>query len=79
MRRIFAYSSQVLVMDCIGAIGVLGVGPGRGPCQSQSQTVPKEPSPMSLMGVKERFEALGDENRIGGVLPSTDATALASP
>ena len=54
-RRIFAYSGRVPAADCIAAIGVLG---GRGPCQSQSQTVPKEPSPTALMGVKERLEAV---------------------
>ena len=31
---------------------------GSGPCQSQSQTVPKEPSPKALMGVNERTEAV---------------------
>ena len=62
-RRIFAYSGRVPATDCIAAIGVLG---GRGPCQSQSQTVPKEPSPTALMGVNERFEAVGD-GRLTGV------------
>ena len=33
--------------------GVLG---GSVPCQSQSQTVPKDPSPTSLSGVYDRVE-----------------------
>ena len=56
-RRIFAYSGRVPTTVCIADTGVLG---GRGPCQSQSQTVPKDPSPKALMGVKERTDAVGD-------------------
>ncbi len=60
-RCIFAYSGFVRATDCIADIGVLA---GRGPCQSQSQTVPKEPSPTALMGVNERVEAAGDRASI---------------
>ena len=66
-RRLLAYSGRVPTMDCIVDMGVLG---GRGPCQSQSQTVAKEPSPKALMGVKERIEAVkvimrGERDRVG--------------
>ena len=52
---IFAYSGRVPTTDCIFDTGLLG---GSAPCQSQSQTVPKEPSPKALTGVKERTEAV---------------------
>jgi hypothetical protein len=54
-RRIFAYSGLAPTTDCIVETGVLG---GRGPCQSQSKTVPKDPSPKVLIGVNERKEAV---------------------
>src|SRR5258708_7099267 len=54
-RCIFAYSGRAPTTDCIFDTGLLG---GSAPCQSQSQTVPKEPSPKALMGVKERTEAV---------------------
>src|SRR6266581_7518629 len=57
-RRVFAYSGREPTTDCMVDMGVLG---GSGPCQSQSQTVPKEPSPKALTGVKERIEAAGGE------------------
>jgi hypothetical protein len=52
---IFAYSGRVPTTDCIFDTGLLG---GSAPCQSQSQTVPKEPSPKALTGVNERTEAV---------------------
>ena len=55
-RRVFAYSGREPTTDCMVDMGVLG---GNAPCQSQSQTVPKDPSPKALMGVKERIEAAG--------------------
>jgi len=57
----FAYSGRVPTTDCMVDMGVLG---GRGPCQSQRKTVPKEPSPKDLMGVKERIEAVGKERLV---------------
>ena len=60
-RRIFAYSGHEPTTDCMVDMGVLG---GSGPCQSQSQTVPKEPSPKALTGVKERIEAAGEEGLV---------------
>jgi len=60
-RRVFAYSGREPTTDCMVDMGVLG---GSGPCQLQRQTVPKEPSPKALMGVKERIEAAGGR-RVG--------------
>src|SRR5712675_268668 len=54
-RRIFAYSGRVPTTDRIAEIDGLG---GSGPCQPQSQTVLKEPSPSVLMGVKGCTEAV---------------------
>ena len=54
-RRVFAYSGREPTTDCMVDMGVLG---GNAPCQSQSQTVAKEPSPSTLMGMKERIEAV---------------------
>jgi hypothetical protein len=48
-------------MDCMVDTGVLE---GNAPCQSQSQTVPKEPSPNPLMGVKERTETGGKSDGV---------------
>jgi hypothetical protein len=58
----FAYSGRAPTTACMVDMGVLG---GSGPCQSQSQTVPKEPSPKALTGVKERIEAAGEEALVG--------------
>jgi len=42
-------------------MGILG---GSSPCQLQSQTVPKEPSPKALIGAKECIKAAGGR-RVG--------------
>lgn len=59
-KRFPAQSGLAPAPHCIGDKGVFG---GSVPCQSQSQTVPNEPSPRTLRGVYERVEpGWGDQN-----------------
>lgn len=52
-RRRPAHSGRTRGLHCMGERGVLG---GRSECQSQSHTVPNEPSPTFLRVVQERWE-----------------------
>ena len=60
---LFAYSGRAPAPHCMAERGVLG---GSVPCQSQSQTVPKEPSPTTLRGVYVRAEPRERGKRGGG-------------
>jgi hypothetical protein len=53
-KRRPAYSGRALALRCMADSGVFG---GSGPCQSQSSTVPNEPSPTFLIGVYSLMDA----------------------
>lgn len=63
-----AHSGRAPAPHCIGDNGVLG---GSVPCQSQSHTVPNEPSPTTLRGVQDRIDAIKkDEEKLVRINPN---------